>query len=155
MFKDLSIPDSSKQTHKGTVADILKASQSPNSNIFNGFKFKNPCVSGIQRTSFASDAHALAAIFNQAEWLKRPVPFEHLHWGLADIKDSFHSWHIDSDGYGTFIDIMTGSKWWIVAHPKSNQKGNILNTISAFLEDDHVLDKVEVEAILLQPGSKL
>ena len=151
-FKDLSIPDGPKRTRIGTVADILKASQSPDSKILNGLSFKNP-FAGIQRTSFTSDAHALAATFNQEGWLKKPAPIEHLRWSLAATKDAFHPWHIDSDGYGTFVDVMTGSKWWIVARPKSSEKVDIFNTTTAFLEDGP--DRFEVEAILLLPGSKL
>ena len=147
MLKDLSVPDGPERTCIGTVSDILKASQSANSKILNGLCFKDP-YAGIQRSSFASDAHVLASIFGQEGWLRRPPPVEHLRWNLAATKGAFHPWHIDSDGYGTFVNVVTGAKWWIVARPK-----DVLNTTSAFLQDAQ--DKFEYEAILLQPGSEL
>ena len=154
MFKDHSIADGSIRTRLGKVSDILTASQSPDSKILNGLSFQDPWA-GIQRTSFSSDAFALTTSYMQEGWRKKAPEISHLRWSLAATKDAFHDWHIDSDGYGTFINVMAGSQWWIVARPKLNsQKVDIFNTISAFLEDDPNL-KVEVEAILLQPGSKL
>ncbi|KJA12766.1 hypothetical protein HYPSUDRAFT_152259, partial [Hypholoma sublateritium FD-334 SS-4] len=76
-----------------------------------------------------------------------------LRWNLAATKDAFHDWHIDSDGYGTFVSVVTGSKWWIVARPRSLNV-DVLNTIPVFL-DERIIENLEVEAILLQPGSEL
>ena len=154
MFKDLSIPEGPERTRIGTVADILKASQSPDSKILNGLSFQDPWA-GIRRSSFSSDAHALCTVYNQEGWIKRAPSTEHLRWNLAATKDAFHPWHIDSDGYGTFVNVMAGSKWWIVARPRSPLNVDIFNTTSAFMPDDESVDKVDVEAILLQPGSEL
>lgn len=151
MVKDHSILDGSERTRTGRVADILEASQSPDSKILNGLSFKNP-LAGIERTSFSSDAHALGSVCYQEGWTKRGVPLDHLRWSLAATKDAFHVWHIDSDGYGTFIKVVAGSKWWFVGRPKDGLNFDIFNTTSAFIED---LSRFDVEAILLQPGSEL
>ena len=153
MSKDHSIVDGPERTRVGEVADILKASQSADSKILNGLSFQDPWA-GIQRTSFSSEAHALGAVYKQEGWIKKAPSVEHLRWNLAATKDAFHPWHIDSDGYGTFVSVMSGSKWWIVARPKNRLNIDIFNTTSCFLSDE-IQDKVEAEAILLQPGSQL
>ena len=152
-FKDLSIPDGLYRTRVGTVADILKASQSEDSKILNGLSFKDPWA-GIQRSSFSSDAHALCTVYNQEGWTKKAPSIDHLRWNLAATKDSFHGWHIDSDGYGTFVNVISGSKWWIVARPKNRHNIDAFNNTLAFL-DGLSPDDIETEAILLQPGSEL
>lgn len=153
MFKDLSIPDGPERTRIGTVADILKASQSADSKILNALSFQDPWA-GIRRSSFSSDAHALSTVYNQEGWIRKSASIDHLRWNLAATKDAFHRWHIDSDGYGTFVSVMSGSKWWMVARPKTRQNIDLFNTTLPFVSNDGE-DKIEVEAILLQPGSKL
>ena len=153
MFKDHSIADGSIRTRLGKVSDILTASQSPDSKILNGLSFQDPWA-GIQRTSFSSDAFALTTSYMQEGWRKKAPEISHLRWSLAATKHAFHDWHIDSDGYGTFIDVISGSKWWIVAHPKNVQNVDIFNTATIFMTYRN-LEDLDVEAILLQPGSEL
>ena len=153
MFKDQSILDSATRTRLGKVSDILTASLSPDSKILNGLSFQDPWA-GIHRTSFSSDAFALTASYMQEGWRKKAPDISHLRWSLAATKDAFHHWHIDSDGYGTFIDVISGSKWWIVARPKNVQNVDIFNTATIFMTYRN-LEDLDVEAILLQPGSEL
>ena len=153
IFQDHTFPDGPERTRVGSVADILNASQSADSKILNGLSFKDP-FAGIQRTSFSSDAHALGTVYNQEGWVKKAPSIEHLRWNLAATKDAFHPWHLDSDGYGTFVNVISGSKWWIVARPKSCLDVDVFNTTPCFLTDGGE-DQFEVEAILLLPGSRL
>ena len=151
MAKDLSIQDSHDRCRIGTVADILEASRSQDSKILNGLSFKDP-LAAIERSSFSSDAHALASVCYQEGWTKRGVQRDHLRWSLAATKHAFHWWHIDSDGYGTFVKVVTGSKVWMVGRPKDDLNFEIFNTTSSFADN---LSHFDVEAILLQPGSQL
>ena len=151
MVKDLSITDSHERCRIGTVADLLTASRTPDSKILNGLSFKDP-LAGIERTSFSSDAHALGSVCYQEGWTKRGVPRDHLRWNLAATKHAFSWWHIDSDGYGTFVKVVTGSKLWIVGRPKDDLNFDIFNSTSSFAGD---LSNFDVEAILLEPGSEL
>lgn len=153
MFEDHSIKNGAERTRVGTVADILEASQSPDGKILNGLSFQDPWA-GIHRTSFSSDAYALGTGFMQEGWIKRAPAVEHLRWSLAATKDAFHVWHIDSDGYGTFVNVISGSKWWIVARPKNRQNLDVFNTSTIFLNKEN-LNELDVEAILLLPGSEL
>ena len=141
------------------MADIIRASQSDDLKILNGLSFPDPWA-GMRRSSFSSDSYALAIGLNQEGWPKRPAPIEHLRWNLAATQGAFHPWHIDSDGYGTFVNVITGSKWWIVARPKNSLNAEIFNTTSIWLDTEFGQDKsgeniFDVEAILLQPGSQL
>ena len=159
MCQDHSIGDGPGRTRIGTVADILRASESPDSKILNGLSFTDPWA-GIQRSSFSTDSYALMTGLNQEGWPKKRAPTEHLRWNLAATQGAFHHWHIDSDGYGTFVNVITGSKWWIVARPKNSLDVDIFNTTSIWLNKEFDLDKTgeelfDVEAILLQPGSEL
>lgn len=136
------------------MADILKASQSKDSKILNGLSFPDPWA-GIHRSPFSSEAYALNSVYQQEGWVKAGLSTEHLRWNLAATKDAFHNWHIDSDGYGTFVDVISGSKWWIVARPKNRLNVEILNNTSIFLDRKITYGQLDVEAILLQPGSGL
>lgn len=85
---------------------------------------------------------------------------EDIRWGLAATAGAFHHWHIDSDGFGTFIDPIAGSKWWIVARPIGNLKRDWFTETSWLKNEAFDLNKdgkglFDVEAILLQPGSRL
>ncbi|KAF8170798.1 hypothetical protein BJ912DRAFT_840117, partial [Pholiota molesta] len=143
----------------GRVADILDASRSPDSKILNALEFPDP-FAGIERSTFSSDSHALASIYRQEGWVKTAIPTEHVRWGLAATAGAFHRWHIDSDGFGTFIDPVAGSKWWIVACPRGNLEHDWFQETKWLKNDAFDLDKdgkglFDVEAIVLQPGSRL
>ncbi|KAF8240400.1 hypothetical protein L208DRAFT_1212558, partial [Tricholoma matsutake] len=45
-------------------------------------------------------------------------PTASTRWGLAATSGAHHLWHIDCNGFCTYIDTQTGMKWWIVAKPK-------------------------------------
>ncbi|KAF8174866.1 hypothetical protein BJ912DRAFT_1064510 [Pholiota molesta] len=152
-------PDYHGCVRTGRVADILDASRSPDSKILNALEFPDP-FAGIERSTFSSDSHALASVYRQEGWVKTAIPTEHVRWGLAATTGAFHCWHIDSDGFGTFIDPVAGSKWWIVARPRGNLEHDWFQETKWLKNDAFDLDKdgkglFDVEAILLQPGSRL
>lgn len=85
------------------------------------------------------------------------MPAPHLRWGLCATKGASHLWHIDSNGFGTFIDVKTGQKLWIMAHPK---EGRTFADITLFLGDGYQLEEPneglwDLEAILLEPGTRM
>ena len=102
----------------------------------------------------------MVAVSRQEGSSKQTVSTEHLHWKLAATKDAYHVWHLDSDGCATFVNVVSGSKWWIVARPKGTLDCDTFNTTSLFVHKDFHLDSpctdlFDVEAVLLQPGSQL
>jgi hypothetical protein len=83
-------------------------------------------------------------------------PVMDCRWGLAVTDGAFHLWHIDCDGFGTYIDTQAGSKWWVLAIPK--EPFDFLDI--SFLTEKFQLDSdngevCRLEAVLLPPGSRL
>ena len=83
-----------------------------------------------------------------------PLPAKDLLWALASTADTFSGWHIDSNGFATFIEVKAGMKWWLIATPKEG--GTSFASPSIFLDDfdpyDANSEHWDIEALLLQPG---
>ena len=83
-----------------------------------------------------------------------PLPTRDLLWGLASTAGTYSGWHIDSNGFATFIEVKAGMKWWIIATPKEG--GDTFDSPNLFLDDfepyDPNSDRWDIEAILLKPG---
>lgn len=160
VYKDQSFAaHGAGRVRTGSLADLLEASKSLDSRILNALDIPDP-FSGYERSSFSSDSHALASVFRQEGWAKKAIPIEDIRWGLAATTGAFHHWHVDSDGFGTFIDLIAGSKWWIVARPIGDLKHDWSTGTSWLKNKAFDLDRdgkgmFDVEAILLQPGSRL
>ncbi|KAF8878606.1 hypothetical protein BD779DRAFT_1676763 [Infundibulicybe gibba] len=75
-----------------------------------------------RRNSFTSDLWARWATKELHDCGSHlPLPADDIRWGLAATSGATHWFHIDSDGFGTFIDVQTGGKLWIVARPKPGE----------------------------------
>ena len=86
-------------------------------------------------------------------------PTGDMRWGLAALKGAVHWVHIDSDGFGTFIDVKCGMKYWMILKPKNKQEWG-LDRIGAFHHPGFSLNEpsselFDVEAVALHPGSTL
>lgn len=47
-----------------------------------------------------------------------PYPIHVMRWGLASTKNSHHFWHIDSDGFASYISLECGVKVFFLGTPK-------------------------------------
>jgi hypothetical protein len=88
--------------------------------------------------------------------LSEAFPFSSMRWGLAATANAYHTFHLDCDGFATYVKVQTGAKWWIIACPK---EGVSLADTTLFTSD-YQIDKVDVrrfnyEAILLEPSTQL
>ena len=109
-------------------------------------------------TSIASDLAAFNATVDLPMCGRNILfPVASTRWGLAATAGAHHLWHIDCNGLCTYIDTQTGQKWWIVAWPKQGSAHFSHTTL--YTEDFHIdganLDKWDLEAVLLLPGSRL
>jgi hypothetical protein len=69
---------------------------------------------------------------------------------------TFHKWHIDCDGFGTYIDTQAGKKWWAVAQPwEASGFASMLFFSEKFNLDSENTDLCITKAILLTPGTQL
>jgi hypothetical protein len=109
-------------------------------------------------TAFASDLVAFNATVDLPMCGRTVLfPVASTRWGLAATSGAHHLWHIDCDGLCTYIDTQAGLKWWIVARPKNGSTHFSHTTL--FTEDFQInaanLNKWDLEAVLLPPGSRL
>lgn len=47
-----------------------------------------------------------------------PYPAHVMRWGLAATKNAHHFWHIDSDGFGSYMFLECGLKVFFFGKPK-------------------------------------
>jgi hypothetical protein len=144
---------------QGTLGMMVECSKIKDSKILNALDIPLPFGSR-ERTQFASELHALMATLYEAGWKPgMPLHTDHFRWAIAALKGAFHGFHLDSDGQGSFLEALFGSKWWITAEPKPGYGAVDFVKISTFLEGNFDLDGVpegwQLEAIVLTPGTKL
>ena len=113
---------------------------------------------GLGHYWFSTDSAAWRATEGRRESSDAEAPpLADVRWGLAATKGAVHWWHVDSDRFGTYLDIITGNKWWIVAKEKDN--GLTFGSTSLFLStyqlEEPNTDLWNVKAILLEPGTRL
>ncbi|KAF8225592.1 hypothetical protein L208DRAFT_1181351, partial [Tricholoma matsutake] len=81
-----------------------------------------------------------------------------LAWGLAATSGAHHKFHLDADGFGTHIKVISegGCKWWVITTPKNPQAlASTLLVTGSFGVDDVDVDNYGFEAVLLMPGMEL
>lgn len=116
-----------------------------------------------RRNTFSSCLHAWWSTKKLADCRGQSLPTDDIRWGLAATNGALHWFHIDSDGFGTYIDVQTGGKLWIVARPRlslSDGRGyKDFARINLFLEDYDLAtpasERWDLEAVFLQKGTRL
>ncbi|KAG5337958.1 hypothetical protein C0989_008561 [Termitomyces sp. Mn162] len=87
-------------------------------------------------------------------------PLTDMRWGLASTGGTLHPYHIDTNGFGTFIRVDTGIKFWILATPKSQGKLEAFARTDLFVGSSYDPEKVndklwDLELMVLKPGMTL
>lgn len=136
--------------------------------ILNALQFPMP-EEGLGINPFSTDSVAWRGTkgWRDCNELALP-PTADIRWGLAATTGALHWWHIDSDGFGTYIDVKAGMKWWIVARPKLQLQGLSQYDFSDFARidlfagskstyemEDPCTSMWDLEAVLLTPGTRL
>jgi hypothetical protein len=77
-------------------------------------------------------------------------PSSDMSWGLAATSWALSYFHVDADGFLTWVKVKGGSKYWVIARPR-------VPSISAYAFHPKELDtdKWDLEAVLLQAGDLL
>jgi len=88
---------------------------------------------------------------------KEGFPFPHTTWGLAGLKGAYTFWHLDSDGFNTFIDVKNneGMKLWIIANADWERASHTQLLLSESFDLDTGPSDFPLEAILLTKGTRL
>ncbi|KAG6905081.1 hypothetical protein DXG01_005226 [Tephrocybe rancida] len=87
-------------------------------------------------------------------------PTEDVRWGIAGTKGAFHKFHVDTDGYMTFIQVETGYKLWFIVTPKPGRSFEDFADINLHLrlyDNHHKIDteKYDIEVVVLTATSAL
>jgi hypothetical protein len=84
-----------------------------------------------------------------------------LEWSLIGGKGAISPFHIDSDGFGTVVVVLEGSKYWVVA-TRVGEDENICNVDSLgpswnpyLINDGDSTKRFRFEAVHLQKGDML
>lgn len=112
---------------------------------------------GLKDSPFSSDYAAL--ITTGGDWkTSKSLPAGESRWALAATNGAFHGWHIDCNGFSTYIEVHSGARLWILARSKKpfERWDDIGLFTSKFFTPDMLCDKLwDFEAILLTPGAEL
>jgi hypothetical protein len=162
-LSDQSIPakngDYNARLKFGTLRHLLASASSPDGRTLNALNFPL-AVADVKPDGIASDLAAWIATENTA-WCNASsshFPSRDVRWGLAGNTNAIHYWHIDSDGFGTFVEPLVGGKLWLVARPLGDpdafSRTDIFSVEHYNMEgpNTHIF---AVEAMLLVPGTRL
>lgn len=165
-FEDQSIDvedgNYSKRLKYGTLRQMLDSSRSANGHILNALNFPLATCDRAPDGGIASDLAAWTLTENTA-WCNgfcSLFPMRDVRWGLAANTGAVHWFHIDSDGFGTYVDVVSknGKKLWLVARPVEDPAAFFYTDI--FSIENYTMEGPNehlfiIEAILLAPGMRL
>lgn len=120
-------------------------------------------VAAAAADQFTSDLHALRYTSSDAGWKCRwSVPFEAMRYMSAFTKGAFIRWHIPPHGFAKFIDVIYGALWVLVARPQTKPGEQVewrmfshINLFHSFQVDSANAERYDIEAILVQAGTRL
>jgi hypothetical protein len=155
---DMSINIKSNQhlmrLRAGTTRDLANAHRSRNGKILNALDFPLP-YAPLPPASIASTTIAWQHTLEGDE----EFPASACKWGLAATSGAHHGFHIDCDGLGTYIEPLTGNKWWVIARPPNGDDFSVfacLEDLFTFIASDGAENPGYIlEAVLLTPGVRL
>ena len=150
-------------TVSGLLSDILENARNPQGKILNGIDLP-ACFPAWDDSSkhlpYATDVVAWDYLRGKPYCgnFTNPYPTEHMRWGLAGTTDAVTFLHIDSDGFSTFVRVITGKKVWTILRdvPK-----NPVSSIDFFIDETFSLDDIvnestfALETIVLRPGDTM
>jgi hypothetical protein len=78
-----------------------------------------------------------------------------LSWATAATKHAVSWMHVDDDGFATGIIVKTGAKYWVVARPRDSLVVAADMDFGVKWRTDRSPEDMEMEGVLLRPGSVL
>jgi hypothetical protein len=128
----------------------LKESHEHNGKILNALDLSMP-VGNEPPYGISSDREAFRCTLDGQLCRKKVLyPSTDMSWGLAGTSGAISYFHIDADGFMTWLVVKAGLKYWILANPRDAS----LSTYD-FHPRDFDPNKWPIEAILLHPGDLL
>lgn len=157
----ISLADAGEVNYQrmGTFRQLLEAHNDPDGKLINVLDIPTRVSDPINAKALHSHLRACQTPTNGVP-LVLQESFNRGHtgltWGLAATRGTNHTWHIDAEGFATYINVVAGTKLWIIARPAER---DILGDVKFFTEGFRVNRTrpahCTVEAILLQSGDGL
>ena len=141
----------------GTLKDLSWHANLSQGRVLNGLEFPHP--SGCRDPDVEPSTDDIAWVMTTYKpFCSREVqkPLSDTRWGLAATAGAVTYWHVDSNGYGTYVDVQVGLKWWVVASPKDDGPSFSESTLyNEFDPQDVNSDLWDIQAVVLEPGDRL
>ncbi|KAG6868022.1 hypothetical protein C0993_008324 [Termitomyces sp. T159_Od127] len=138
----------------GTLLDVVRSVDEKHPKALNALDIP-PCISKpFPHHGLFSDQIAWDTAGGKVE---EGYPTNDMRWSLAATAWAHHKWHMDSDGFATFIKVDTGSKIWFIGTPKrelppSLLSGGIERILGSFDLHGVNSDILDIEAVVLTPN---
>lgn len=152
--------DYNSRHRRGTLRNLLHSSKT-NGKVLNALHFPMP-EQALGSFPFSTDSVAWNGTKGSLNCeIERAPPIGDIRWGIAATAGAIHWWHVDSDGFGTYVDTKAGLKWWIVGRRKGRLPSNFesFGEIRTFSEEYELeqsnLNIWDLEAVILHPGTRL
>ncbi|KAG6892285.1 hypothetical protein C0995_004530, partial [Termitomyces sp. Mi166 len=109
-----------QRTHKDSLMDLFDAASAKPPRALSALNLPASCdpfpelpISGEWFTWNEVNGHLSYCSLSEL------YPLHDMHWALASTGSAHHYWHIDVNGFGTFVRVESGLKLWYLARPKS------------------------------------
>lgn len=142
----------------GTLKDLMWHANHPQGKILNGLEFPDPIGCRNPDLQLSSDDVAWVQTTFMRPFCDRQAqkPLSDTRWGLAATAGAITYWHVDSNGYGTYVDVQVGVKWWVVATPRANGPHFANKSLYGKFNPQEVNSTIwDVKGVLLTPGDRL
>jgi hypothetical protein len=126
---------------------LLEASISEGGKILNALEFPMGTAPVSPTPIFSTDLVAWEMACRAI-----PPPIGDIRWGLAATAGARSWFHMDSNGFNTFVDVKCGNKAWMCIRDKSGDF-KLTDAFKDFELDD--AGDYQIEVILLTPGTRL
>lgn len=140
----------------GTLRQVLECSRNPKGKILNS-AILALAAEPAGREKFSSDTTAWTETMDEAVFADEVhMPTGDTRWGQVSTRGAFEGFQLAGDGFGRYIDVLTGTKWLIVARPTSGSCR--FSEVESFLSESFInfgVGEWFLEAILLSPGTRL
>lgn len=85
-----------------------------------------------------------------------PYPFSTMRWRVCSLKNAITRFHVDSEGFLTFLKLLCGLKLWFLA---IRRKGKSIGDVETFMSQQNdqtfLSDDWDIVVVPLLPGSIL
>jgi hypothetical protein len=129
------------------------------SKILNALNLPRPTGRGIEPIFFSTDSAAWDSTNGiSSNYPNAHPPYNDIRWGLAATAGAISWWHIDSNGFATYLDCKCGKKFIIMGRRKE-ESFESFSEIDIFLNDFKLdepnTDRWDLEAVVLPPRTRL